>query len=110
MSGWSSRWEGRATDFAPELLTTAGRMGPLGAAAKDAAWEAIQRAGEADPTAWVVVAIEGWDDKEHPGQGHITVSMYVKSNPSEIEDHIRRQQPVDLLRGRDPEPAAKQGE
>ena len=96
---WELKFEGRATDFVPDLLRASGAPGPTAQLAKEALWVALQGAGERNPRAWVNARAQGYENKEEPGTGQMTIMISVKGDaPSAIDQELMRQQPVDLLR------------
>lgn len=100
--GWELKWEGRATDFVPDLLEAAGHPGAVAFLAKEALWEAVQSAGERNPSAWVEVKAQGIENKEEPGSGKVTIMMEVREDAPDkpmdkVQEQLRRQQPISLL-------------
>lgn len=93
---WNLGWEGRATDFVPDLLQTVGKPGPVASAAKDALWASVQAVGERDASAWVKVTANGWEAPDKPGLGQFTMTVMVLEEPGEIQKRLADQQPVDL--------------
>lgn len=93
---WNISWEGRATDFEPNLLNTLGKPGKVAQIARDALWEAVQKAAEADGQAWVKVSGHGWEHPTDLGLGKMVLSVELMPEPGEIQTKIAEQQPVDL--------------
>ena len=99
---WHSKWEGRATDFAPDLLAMRGNPGRTAFVARTAAWESVQGVAEQDVHAWVELKIEGMDDPDNPGLGRFSVSVVVKEEPSGVLADVHAQRPHDLLERQGP--------
>lgn len=96
---WELKWEGRATDFVPDLLLVSGSPGAVAHYTKTTLWELIQSAGERNPHAWVEVVAQGWEEKSEPGSGAMALTFKIAADsPSEISQAVRAQQPIDLLR------------
>lgn len=96
-TSWSMKWTGRATDFVPDLLVVTGKPGRVAALAKDLLYEAAQAMGDKDPQAFVSLGCSGWDEREDVGHGHFTMVVEIDGPPSEIQQSLTDQQPVNLL-------------
>lgn len=93
---WNLKWEGRATNYVPDLLRTTGRPGRMAHVAREAIWEAVQGIGEHNHDAYARVQANGWEDAQQPGLGQFNLAIAVIPEPGEIATKLRDQQPVSL--------------
>jgi hypothetical protein len=98
---WNISWEGRATDFAPDLLQTLGKPGRVAQIARDVLWEGVQRAGEQNSEAWVRVSGHGWEQPDNPGLGKMVITVDLIPEPSDVSKQLAAQKPMDLRHGAD---------